>query len=482
MMTCDPPALHSTLEASARQSARDWVTAAPVAAHRGAAVSALDGGECAGDGQAVAMLSRALWEACGDLVACFASNPDPTDLAVGVPRTRDEMLALDAALAGWLAKLDASRADKLRDNARLRWTRHVAGELDALGLFKLWVNGGIGALAAVAWTLWKARVEPLWLKRRNVRPALVRGVAEVLAHAMSGQTGVSGDNAVRDADGRTLGRIASLDVQTLDAVRSGLPLLGSIAWHRLLNFLVLAVHDAAEARIDDARTVDFHGGFEALAESIRDGTNDFRRLRAILQVGQHIEWMHPAVMVGGLWTWTVRRGGPGRPGLVRIIVGDPLAPSLAARLADTGDTSRQATVARRLVPELRTEPPLSAVRINDQGAAWTLFRSVMVELVDLAPMLATTGTVLITPDRWRELAERAGLPTVELSRLRDSWSSGDDRAPPLLAQPDPGLWRFTLADTHSAERAFIAEGGQRRLNGGEAGRKGKGAKETGNHK
>jgi len=114
---------------------------------------------------------------------------------------------------------------------------------------------------------------------------------------------------------------------------------------------------------------------------------------------------------------------------------------------------------------------VAAARANDQGAAWTLHRLALIELVDRAEELHREGAIALTPARWHALAADARLPADTLARLLDSWRTGDDAAPALLAEPEPG--RFTLADSHAAERDFIADGGRKRTEGREAGRKGK---------
>jgi len=114
---------------------------------------------------------------------------------------------------------------------------------------------------------------------------------------------------------------------------------------------------------------------------------------------------------------------------------------------------------------------VSAVENRSQGAAWTLHRLALVELVDNAEELHRTGTVAIAPQRWRELAQEARLPGDTVTRLLDSWVTGDDKTPALLVEPERGRW--TLADTHKAEREFIADSGWRRIEGRKNGRKSK---------
>lgn len=456
-----------------------WASDAPGDLHNAAARNALDKEE--GPAIAVATLARVLHKRTHELVAAIAK---PHGLAVHEVPERDGMLSLDADLADWLAKIDPEDAPNQRDKAQDRLTEYHNGKRDAGGLFARWLNGG--ALRAVARSLWRTSVAALWKRQTtSSRPAVTRAaLADTLIPVMAKQIAYLpglDDGKIRDTRGREMGRIAdvaTLDAEVLSQVRAGLNLLGSVSAHRLLRELVLRVHEQVEASDVDARTVDFEGGWAGLAKAIKDQSSSHDKLRAILEAGQHVVWSHPvAGTFGGLWTWNAQRGNQTRPGLVRIVVNDPLAPGLAARLADTKNTSTAARMARRLVPELRGDVPVEGVRERDQGKAWTLHRLTLVEMVDKAAELAKEGSVAIGPNRWRELAKDASFPVDTLPRLLGVWQSGDDNAPPLLLEPEPG--RFTLADTHAAERAFIQESGNRRLTGRSGAQKGNNGKVRG---
>ena len=470
-MTCNPEHTPRLLAAAAARAVRAWATPDPTPAHRAAAVALLAGEEAGADGQAESMLAHALCGATSRLSGLVAVALEMPPTADGQCARRDGMLAADAALADWTALHAADRAAALRRKSRDRLAEYDAGACDASELFKLWADSARGALRAVARTLWVAGVQDEWRERSAERPAIARGVAlDVLAPVMCGRVLIADSGLVRDTAGQQLGRIAALDAQALQVLQANLDLFRSVAAHRLLRCLVLATHDAWMAGRSDPWTVEFVGGFGGLAQTIGDRTNDFRRLQAILNAGQQVNWEHPAMTIGGLWTWTYHRGGPGSTGLLRIRVGDALGPTLGAQLARTGGHGRLARLARRLVPELRHEPPLSAVRDSDQGAAWMLHRLLLVELVDHASVLASEGSVPIRAARWRELAVDARLPASSLSRLLGSWASGDSIAPPLCLEAEPG--RFTLAAPHAAAREFIAESGRRRVDGAAAARKG----------
>lgn len=469
--------LPRNLAAEAWEAVQQWASDAPGDLHNDAARQALEKEK--GPASAVATLARELHKRTPELVAAIAK---PAGLAVDEVPERDGMLALDADLADWLLRIDEEKNEEQRDDARGRLAEYRESKRTAAALFARWLDGG--ALRAAARALWRTSVAALW-ERQSTRssPAVIRAVAaDRLIPAMAKQTQYLpgfDDGAIRDTRGRELGRIAevaTLDVGLLDQVRMGLDLLGSVPAHRLIRELVHRVHDQWEASDVDARTVDFEGGWSALAQAIRDQSSGHDRLRAILEAGQHVAWTHPAIgTIGGLWTWRAWRGNQTRPGCVRITVGDALAPGLAAMLADTGNTSDAARKARRLVPELRGDLPVDGVRDRDQGKAWTLHRLALIELVDRSTELATEGSVAIAPTRWRQLANDASFPIDTLPRLLDVWQRGDNKAPPLLRETEPG--RFTLADTHAAERAFIEASGKARIQGRENARKGNAKKD-----
>ena len=476
--TCDAVPLPGAV--AGLLSARTWASDAPGEVHTAAARKALGEGAAP---SAVALLASELHKMCigpAGLVAVLANvdNPTPGDLAK-VPE-RDGMTTLDAAFADWWAThLDADGAAKLRSGAQARLADCRRGDLDGVGLYEKWADGGAARLASVARALWRCRVAAKLQRRRDVPAALVRAVAvDRLIPAMTGQAVLStvGDGKVRDKEGRELGRIATVDAAMLHAVQRGLEQLGTVTGHRLLRYLVLRVHDQWQTQAADWRAVDFAGGLSALADAVHYSRRDFEQLQQLLSAGQHVQWTHPAVKIGGLWVSTYRRGAPGLPGLVRIVVNDPLAPTVAARLAQgvAADTSHDGRTARRLVPELRAEPPVSAVNERSQGAAWTMHRLWVGELVDRAEELHNNGSVALDTQRWATLARAANMPAERMALLLDSWRSGDDVAPPLLTEPEPG--RFTLADSHRLELDFIADGGQRRSEGRERAKLGKARK------
>ena len=315
--------------------------------------------------------------------------------------------------------------------------------------------------------LWVDEVEPLLARSARRRPAIVRAVvADRLLPAMTRQAMLPDldDGLVRDGRGHVLGRIALTTEATIEVVRRGAHALGTVPANRLIRALIHRSHDAWNRGETLPNRVAFQGGWAGLLKAIGcDSRNNYETLKAIAQAGQCIVWETPHAKGEGLWLWSERRGTKKAPGEVAFTLGDALTPGYADVLTRSGD-SLPARIARRLVPELRYEPPMGGARERDQGPIWTLQRLMLLELVDQAEQLAADGRVIITQPRWVELARAAGVSTTIIARTLDAWIAGEsETAPQLIKRIDTDAW--TLANPHAPERDFIAAGGLERTAG-----------------
>lgn len=431
---------------------------------------------------ALAVETQRLIEALGpELAARWDDGEDWVDPDTGVHRW-------DAALVALLrtvGKKGAEHADGVQAAAKQRaeWlaTRDERLRLDsyppsASGLFKLWINLSIekiGELLRPAWlrlvmdAAWHDVVAaPVKLAKRR-RPALVREVAaHRLLPLMTQSTAfvhALDETTLRDEVGRVVGHVALTEAATLEVVRDGAAALGSVCGNRLIRALVHRSHDAWNRGDQDPRRVVFERGWEGLAAAIGVGEKYQPQLKQITQAGQHIVWQTPHVKGGGLWTFSERRGSRARGAEVAFVLGEALSPGYGSELGREGGHSLAARGARRLVPELRFEPPMGPTRENEHGAIWTLHRLMLLELVDNAEDLYRRGAVAIAPSRWDELAEQARLTRRVLGRVLGAWQAGEsERAPALLARSGD---EWTLADPHEPERDFIADGGAKRSHG-----------------
>jgi hypothetical protein len=338
--------------------------------------------------------------------------------------------------------------------------------------WRLWQHEREGErfLVLLARALWADVVGPKQTLVEARRPAIVRAIAaDRLLPAMTRQMGFPDldDGTVRDDKGRVLARIALTTDATLEAVRRGAYALGTVTGNRLIRALIHRSHDAWNHGDHDPRRVAFEGGWSGLLEALGTTSDQHSLVKDIAKAGQCIEWETAHAKHGGLWLWSERRGTKAARGEVAFVLGDALAPGYADELARTGGNSLPARMARRLVPELRFEPPMGGARERDHGPIWTLHRLMLVEFVDHAEELAKAGSVVITDARWRELAKTAGVAMSIVDRTLAAWTEGEsERAPALLEQSGKDEW--TLAKPHEPERDFIAAGGTKRTKGRQA--------------
>lgn len=332
-------------------------------------------------------------------------------------------------------------------------------------------------LRVLAKAVWRDVVEPELKRELAQPPSLARAVVvDRVLSMMTRQMELpsTDDGKIRDYKGQVIGTVSLTTDASLEAVRRGAHLLGTVAAHKLLRRLVHRSHAERErlARGEgsgDYRRVAFVGGMKAALSEIGLGPNYGDVIRDIARAGQCIVLETPYVQTSGLWTWAERRGSRRGPGEVSFVLGDIIAPGYATDLRLTAGNGASARRARRLVPELRHEPPMG-VSTDQHGAVWTLHRLWLVEFVDLAEQLARDGAVLITPQRRVELAAMAQLSRMSHERALDAWVAGDRKAPPLVVKVGPDAW--TLASSHKLELDFIAQGGARRISGRKDGRRG----------
>jgi hypothetical protein len=398
-----------------------------------------------------------------------------SELDAGAPVLRNGVPLLDSHLADLLEKLGDDRAEKIR--------KSELGDTPTK-VWRRWIPDAATGFPPATAILFEAVLSRLLAERERAkasRPAVVRQVvADAMLPTMTRQEPLPGldDGTLRDGRRRVIGTIAATDSEALEAVREGLALFGSPFGHRLFRSLVTASHAAWERGEQDPRLVRYHGGLSGLAEALGyKGKDGPQKAKLVLEAGELVRFRTKAFDRAGLWLWEATRGSRGRPGEVLVTLSNALSPGYAAELASarTADTiGMTERIGRRLVPELPHDPPLSAVRPNEQGAVWTLGRLFVLELVDNAEELFSEGGVIVSPDRWRELASKARVPIVNLARVLSSWRSGDNDAPPLLAGPEAG--RVTLAEPHALVRAFLEEQGRKRAEGRRNAKKGKAKK------
>lgn len=389
------------------------------------------------------------------------------------PFGRDEGASLCRASLALLEEADRLAAGADWSRARAEKT---LGEIDGPGVWRphgeKWrgVPMAVRVLCGAAAVRWKADRERRERAKLS-RPAVVRMVAaDVVLPLTRGALDLL-DDKVRSG-GKVVGSISVADMKvpqmTGDAAKAlinrGLTGFGHVVGHRLVDAVVRRAWAAHEAGEVDARRVVWERGWQGMAEAVMGKQKDTGELRAIVDVGVGLRFEGAGFEAKGLWSYTERRGGPGRPGEVAMVLNDPLLPGFALSMKRADKTGRLSLrEGRRLVPLLAYEPPVGAVHDREAGAVWGLSRRFVLYLVDQAEQLARDGGVRLLRGDWEKLAREAGLDTRRVEKVLRSWEVGESELAPELLRRDADLW--TLAEPHSAELAFIVANGQRRIEG-----------------
>lgn len=402
----------------------------------------------------------------------------------------DGILARDARFARYLERLGnlgKAAAEQLRASAKERaWKFQQAtsepNEKNPRGaIWALWAAPdesppGSRFARLLAIVLWNDVVAS-WIKNSA---SLVYPIAQQTTRIHSRTTKVIEQDQhlfhhFQNGESHPIKRIEPLELPAMELavldvmLRRGLTLLGSVTAHRLLRWEITEGHNRVRRREVDARALHIDGGWSALAEKLElQGRKAAEDIHAIVVAQAHSCFRFSGGAYGNLLSYTVEPSVGRRKGFARIILGDALLPDFLFEIrAKMGHTSRSAREIQRLVPVVDL-PPLIG-RPNEHGQQASLSMAVVTELRHRAAELFEQGGILLASERWRELAELAGLPVSMIDQVLDRWTQDGDDGPAFLEKTDPN--RFTLAATHSAARAFLLEAGRREVEGSEAGKR-----------
>ena len=439
------------------------------------------------------MLAQELRARVSELLAHMTAQRTGAFPAVQMS-ARKKMLAQDAMAADFVETLGKSGkkyADILRTRASQRWTEfeginEEAGSGSSEGLLHIWQpdrdSGIIRFVLALATVVWEDIVKARLEKQRSSPPAVSIVVTRDLAGIhRKGNVLVAEDATLRGPDGRELCTLASplspeipqVDATILGAMRKGVGLLRTLPAHRLLRYEVCTAHAQRLEEQGDFRTIRVEGGWQGLAKVVGCGSSHVAadQLKAIVQCQAHLCFKWPDGTCGNLVTYRVQSAGGRRPALLVLTVGDILLPGVVQGF---NQQTRKGREARQLVP-LPPLPPFVG-RPQDWGPQANLQMLALCEFVSNSQELITSGGISISERRWRELAEKGGIPPKTWGRVLEAWHEGNDETPPFLKSLGNSL--VTLSDAHQGILEFLVAGAKRRVGGRKAGQEGRKRRES----
>lgn len=345
-------------------------------------------------------------------------------------------------------------------------------------------------VVALAWTAerwadpWNGAVfvaEAWWtLKVRNELPAFARpGLpSDVLSNItkvrhlqrddeLSRQRSKASGKAITTWAATTSGvPVVGLDVSSLDASLVDPKLLRGLPAQRLLRFVMHRAHELYDETGDmgTATRITVAGGWRGLADALGMRTGEkAAKVAELTAKALQAAWVKTPRGEGGLFLVHHEKRGPGRREEVSLTIHEhgPLSPRFTARELQ----GRSAKIVPVPLPSLM--PPMVG-RPNEHGAIATLQLLVLRELRLKAPELVEHGGIVVTPQRWNELAEESGVPRPLLPELLEAWRTGDEHTPAFIVTKGELV---DLAPAYAKERRFIADGGRLTLDGRRRGRR-----------
>jgi hypothetical protein len=385
----------------------------------------------------------------------------------------------DRELELLLSRLGA-RSRKLRD--AIRAGLRARGEARPWSLWQLNEAGRYEALVTLARALLMDEVLPELERQKRNTEALVMPIQETVTklHSRSGKPR-AGQRELEFEDGSTISFDHPLmDSESLDMLRKGMTLLGSVDAHRLLRWEVVSGYRNWIEGRQSPHVLELQRGYGELAEKlgIRDKGAP-QRLRAILTAQRSCVFPlpGPGKATGNLIVLSEWAGSGRHAGRVRIELGSMLMPVFVHELGEHNN-GRTLAQMQRLVPLIALPPFVGNERAH--GPQATLSMLVTREMRVRAGELYREGGVHIDLPTWARLAAEAQLPRSSLSQYLEPiltrWTRDATEAEALAGDASPAFLRivdrdrYKLGANYESAHRFLVEAGEREVAGSQGGK------------
>lgn len=381
----------------------------------------------------------------------------------------DGMLWLDECFVSHIEKVGKKGlelAKKISDASKVWGEEHKANKA-AIKLFRLWIDleeppyycRYLGVLAKV---IWEDRVKQIVGRQTNNCPSLVKPVIDrmvILNNKRNNQFIEKEEQIIYcDQKGSPLIIAPALDEQVIATFKKGINGLGTLTGHKLLRWQVRTGFERWAQGESDPRLIEIDGGYSRIAEYAKcTSKTDIAKIKEILQAQAYGRLMFSDGSQGNMITLNImEKYRNEEPSKINIVLGEMLLPSYVFQLERSD---------RLLIPfgEL---PPLHGSP-NSHASQAQLQLLVFREFSNQSNRLVQEGSVLITKDQWRQLAQEADLPTDKVDIVVRHWCQPDLFNCFLERQGD----EFRLASYYDKAQKFLEDQGKRRAVNSERGKK-----------
>ncbi|MGA8164593.1 MAG: hypothetical protein WB791_06155 [Waddliaceae bacterium] len=423
---------------------------------------------------AIDALARALVEHCRQIKKFRTLNHPIFDKITITPRDlkmefeeKDEILSLDFEFIKYIkqfGKKGKERGKEVENNSKeiyLNYKENNFHEEIRPLLWSLWVvdikrKGQIsGFLKVLVDISWEFNCASLWNRQNKQSAAITKPVIENIKPILSPKKNtklINSDAGIicLNEEGKQLFTVPVIDSEMITLIQKGVKDLSTLTGHRMLRWEIKTGFEKWASGDPDFRVIKIEGGYSHIADAAGCASpREIAKVKSILHVQAHGIFVFHDGSRGNMLTLRVHeRYNNNEPSKISIVLGDMLLPG---HIFSIGRRDR------RLIPIGELPPFYGSKNTYAQQAHLQLL--VFEEFSNQSDKLAKDGFIIITEEKWKEMAIESGLSPDKLEPVITHWCQPDLFRNFLDRQGN----EYCLTSFYKRERQFLISQGEQRL-------------------
>jgi len=313
--------------------------------------------------------------------------------------------------------------------------------------------------------LWTDVVKTKWERQTKHTPAIAKGVLmSTIKPPLTRDTKIEVKDSIITCfseEGKIISTVPCIDPKLVNLICKGLQAFSSLCGHKLLRWQVQTGFSNWVEGNNDPRLICTSGGYQGIANLIGCGGSNKTpsEVKAILHAQAFGHFNFPQGGAGNMIILReIEKARNGEPSKINIILGEMLLPNFT-HLMPAGEK-------RRLVP-ITDLPPLIGSK-NTHAAQAMLQILILEEFSNQSDKLASSGSIVLPIDKWRELADQAKLTQSYVEKIIAGWTEDDLFSKAFLQKQGD---EYTLGPSYSLVTNFLEYQGKQRIEGSKGGHK-----------
>ncbi len=436
------------------------------------------------DNKAVDILARELLEHCQEIFKTFKSlehpvfqkhHVEPNDLDDHLSNKKVDILEIDFDFIKYLKQIGHTgkkNALLVQKNSQELFKFYKTQNFSALhrrSVWGLWIppaddNELLSPfITLLCQTLWQDRCQKLWNRQLNQVAAVTTPIVEIIKPILNpkGKKSFIHQNETIiccDKEGIPILTTPVVDANMFAIFKNGIKNLSSLTGHKVVRWQIQTGFENWSENKKDPRLIEIDGGYSKISELCNcNSEHDIAKIRDILHAQAHGYFTFPDGSRGNMISLRVlEKYRNSEPSKINIILGDMLLPNYVFKLPNNN---------RRLIP-IGDFPSFYGSK-NTYANQAHLQLLVFEEFANQSDRLAKIGSILLSEEKWREMAYESGINLAKIQEIIHHWS-----------QPDLVNWfldrqgdEYRLTSYYKKVENFLLYQGEQRLINSERGKK-----------